>query len=56
MVVLPQTPLIFSGTVGDNLLIGLKFSEKPIVGDNKLLETLNMVHLNKPLTEDAEKL
>lgn len=56
VVMLPQVPAIFSGTVKDNLLIGLKFSEKPVVNDEKLFEVLNMVHLNKPLAEDADKL
>jgi len=53
---LPQAPAIFNGTVKDNLLIGLKFSEKPIVSDKKLQEILNMVHLNKTLHEKADKL
>jgi len=56
VVMLPQAPAIFNGTVKDNLLIGLKFSEKPIVSDKKLQEILNMVHLNKTLHEKADKL
>lgn len=56
VVMLPQTPAIFPGTVKENLLIGLKFSEKPLTEDEKLLEVLNMIHLNKNLNEDAEKL
>ncbi len=56
VVMLPQVPAIFSGTVRDNLLIGLKFAEKPLVDDEKLSEVLNMVHLDKPLDEDADKL
>ena len=56
VVMLPQSPAIFRGTIEDNLLIGLKFSEKPQVSDNKLYEVLKMVNLNKDLTEDAETL
>jgi putative ABC transport system ATP-binding protein len=56
IVMLPQTPAIFTGTVKDNLLIGLKFSEKPLINDEKLIEVLKMVHLNKPLEENANKL
>ncbi|WHH61762.1 ABC transporter ATP-binding protein [Petroclostridium sp. X23] len=56
IVMLSQTPAIFSGTVRDNLLIGLHFAEKPIVSDDLLLETLKMVHLMKPLDDEAEKL
>ncbi len=56
VVMLPQTPPIFPGTVRDNLLIGLVFSEKPLVGEEKLLEIMEMVHLDKGLDEDAEKL
>lgn len=56
IVMLPQTPAIFTGTVKDNLLIGLKFSEKPLINDEKLIEVLKMVHLNKPLEENADKL
>jgi len=56
VVMLPQTPAIFPGTVRDNLLIGLVFSEKPLVGEEKLLEIMEMVHLDKGFDEDAEKL
>ncbi|MDK2821896.1 MAG: UDP-glucose/iron transport system ATP-binding protein [Clostridia bacterium] len=56
VVMLPQVPAIFPGTVKDNLLIGLKFSEKQLVSDKKIFEILNMVHLNKDLTESAENL
>lgn len=56
VVMLSQTPVIFPGTIKDNLLIGLEFAEKPKVNDEKLQEVLNIVHLNKPLTADCEKL
>jgi putative ABC transport system ATP-binding protein len=47
LVMLPQTPAIFEESVKDNLLIGLKFSEKPLASDDKLYEILNLVHLKK---------
>ncbi|MCX8131721.1 MAG: ABC transporter ATP-binding protein [Clostridia bacterium] len=53
---LPQSPAIFPGSIRENLLIGLKFSEKPIVDDNTLNETLEFVSLTKALDEDAEVL
>lgn len=56
VIMLPQTPAIFNGTIKDNLLIGLKFSDKSMVEDAELLRVLQLVHLNKTLTEDAEKL
>ncbi len=56
VVMLPQQPVIFPGTVRDNLLIGLKFSEKSLVDDSKLGEILSMVQLNKELDEDSDKL
>lgn len=56
VVMLPQTPAIFSGTVRGNLLIGRKFSEQSTVTDEGLVEILQMVHLKKDLNEEAEKL
>ena len=56
VVMLPQSPAIFSGSIKDNLLIGLKYAEKPMVTDEKLYEVLRLVHLNKYLTDDADRL
>ncbi|MDQ2086297.1 ABC transporter ATP-binding protein [Herbivorax sp. ANBcel31] len=56
VVMLPQQPIVFPGSIKDNLLIGLKFSEKPEVKDCKLTKILEMVCLKKKLNEDAEKL
>lgn len=56
VVMLPQLPVIFPGTVRDNLLIGLKFAEKPTIDDAKLRQVLNIVHLNKELNDDSDKL
>ncbi|TCT12208.1 putative ABC transport system ATP-binding protein [Natranaerovirga pectinivora] len=56
IVMLPQSPAIFSGSIKDNLLIGLKFSEQPLPSDNELYEVLKLVKLHKELNQDAEKL
>ncbi|KOA18116.1 phosphate import ATP-binding protein PstB [Clostridium homopropionicum DSM 5847] len=56
VIMLPQNPVIFPGTIQENLLIGLKFSEKPLVSENELLEMLSFLNLEKSLKENAEKL
>lgn len=56
VVMLPQVPVIFPGTIKDNLLIGLEFAEKASVNDKKLQEILKMVHLKKTLTSGSENL
>lgn len=56
VVMLPQIPAIFEGSIKDNLLIGLKFSQKPFVSDDKLSEILDAVKLDKDMNEAAEKL
>lgn len=53
---LPQAPAIFNGTIKDNLLVGLKFSEKPLVSDIKLLETLQLINLHKDLNKTPDTL
>jgi putative ABC transport system ATP-binding protein len=53
VVMLSQVPAIFPGTIRDNLLIGLRFAEKPAASDDKLLQILNMVHLNKKLDDES---
>lgn len=56
VIMLPQNPTIFPGTIKDNLLIGLRFSEKPLVDNIKLNEILNFVSLNKELLDDCDNL
>ncbi len=53
---LSQSAAIFSGSIKDNLLIGLKFSEKPLVPEKKLYDVLKLVNLNKNLDDNANKL
>ncbi len=56
VVMLPQSPAIFPGTVRDNLLIGLKFAERPPAGDQQLTDILNFVSLPKALEEETDNL
>lgn len=56
VVMLAQNPIIFEGTVRDNLLIGLKFSEKPLVDDQALRNILSRVYLHKDLDELSKDL
>lgn len=56
VVMLSQNPAIFKGTIKDNLLVGLKFCEKPICSDEKLKEILNLVQLKKCLKDNCSTL
>lgn len=56
VVMLQQMPAIFPGTVRDNLVLGLKFSEKHIPDNHTLEEALHTVHLEKNLDETSENL
>ncbi len=56
VVMLSQSPTIFPGTIRDNLIIGLNFSEKEIVSDGDLNIMLKLVSLNKDLNEDSHTL
>ncbi|MCU5681997.1 ABC transporter ATP-binding protein [Bacillus wiedmannii] len=56
VVMLGQTPPIFDGTIKDNLLMGLRFSEKPFPNDDALRSTLTTVSLEKNLEDNADSL
>jgi putative ABC transport system ATP-binding protein len=56
VVMLAQQPIIFEGTIRDNLNIGLNFSEKKLKEDHELNKALEIVNLNKALNEDADTL
>ncbi|WP_031386964.1 ABC transporter ATP-binding protein [Desulfonatronum thiodismutans] len=56
VVMLSQSPAIFEGTVGDNLLAGSRFQEKDPPGDEVLKRLLEQVRLAKSLDEAADKL
>lgn len=56
VVMLPQTPLIFPGTIKDNLLAGLVFAEKPPVADDLLIAALHGMKLYKEPAHSAAEL
>jgi len=56
VVMLPQNPTVFSGSVKDNLLIGLEFAGKDEAGDEVLSEVLSMAQLDKALSAIASEL
>ena len=49
VVMLPQNPAVYPGSVRDNLAIGLAFAGKPPVADDRLCRVLAQVNLNKDL-------
>lgn len=56
VVMLPQSPVMFDGTVRDNLLIGLEFSGRERIGDDRLTRILEVVALGKDLDGPASTL
>ncbi|MFU0791090.1 ABC transporter ATP-binding protein [Virgibacillus proomii] len=52
----PQTPVIFPGTIKENLLIGQKFSGIELADDAYLKKVLNRISLHKSLETPAEDL
>jgi len=56
VVMLPQTPVIFPGSIKDNLLIGLNFAQKKLPADKVLTAELNKVSINKELDERTDNL
>lgn len=53
VVMLGQTPILYSGNIRENLQIGLEFSQKPLASDEALLESLAHVELEKGLDESC---
>lgn len=56
VVMLGQTPVIYSGTIEDNLQIGLEFSKKLPASSSVMKEVLERVELNKPLADSCANL
>ncbi|PEX37075.1 ABC transporter ATP-binding protein [Bacillus cereus] len=56
VVMLGQTPPIFDGTIKDNLLMGLRLSEKPFPNDDILQSALKIISLEKNLEDNADSL
>ncbi len=53
---LPQTPIIYEGTVRDNLVAGLKLQHRELPDDNKLQEVLDIMYLKLNLDGDTSRL
>lgn len=56
VVMLGQTPVIYSGSIEDNLQIGLEFSKKLPASERAMKKTLARVELNKQLSEGCSNL
>ncbi|NLW88183.1 MAG: ATP-binding cassette domain-containing protein [Clostridiaceae bacterium] len=56
VLMLSQTPVMFEGSVRDNLLAGLRFRKEVYPEDAVLSAMLERVRLDKPLSEPVEKL
>ncbi|MNH85301.1 Heterocyst differentiation ATP-binding protein HepA [compost metagenome] len=55
-VMVPQSAIIFSGSIRDNLGIGLKLSGKPPATEDEMRESLKAACLAKELEDAAERL
>lgn len=56
VVMLKQTPVVYNGTIEDNLQIGLQFSKRTLATQAQLKEYLRKVQLDKQLDESVAKL
>ncbi len=56
VVMLSQSPVVFDGTIRENLLAGIRFQEKPIPSDELLRQSMEQVSLKKPLDNPAKTL
>lgn len=56
IVMLPQSSVIFDGTIRDNLLIGLKLSNQDLPSDDSLKEMLHTLWIDKNLDTSASDL
>lgn len=56
VIMLAQTPVIFPGTVGENLLIGCRLAERQLPGQDPVRAMMDRVGLDKDLATDAAQL
>jgi putative ABC transport system ATP-binding protein len=56
IVMLPQSPAIYPGNIRENLLVGLRFSERPQSDDAGLRDVLRLVRLDFPADETVSTL
>lgn len=56
IVMLPQSPVIFDGTIKENLNIGLKLSDQDLASDDELKGILDLFWMDKELDTSADDL
>ncbi|RSD25166.1 ABC transporter ATP-binding protein [Mesobacillus subterraneus] len=56
VLMVPQAPVIFDGSIEDNLQIGLAFSRKEAAGVEEMESVLKLFMLDKKLNDEAENL
>lgn len=56
VVMLPQNPVVYEGSIRENLLKGLSFSDKPLLDDKALNKILCKIKLEKDLECDSIQL
>lgn len=56
VVMLPQSPVMFDGTIRENLCIGLEFAGKPMVDESLIQRIMDVMELKKDLEGDAATL
>lgn len=56
VVMLPQNPVIFEGSVRENVLIGLEFSERPPIASNEIARLLELMDIARPPDSSAANL
>lgn len=56
VVMLPQTPIIYEGSIRDNLVKGIVFSAKDLPSEEKLKSVMDFLNLNKDINEDCSNL
>ena len=56
VVMLPQNPVIFEGSVRDNVLMGLTFSERPAIADTEVLRLLDLMEVSRTIESGAASL
>ncbi len=54
VILVPQNPVIFPGSVRDNLQVGLLFSKKEPVSDERMLEEIHSLGLYKQLDDQTD--
>lgn len=53
VVMVPQAPVLFGDSVRDNLTAGPRFAGKEAPSEERMLEAMKLVHLDKPLDASA---